>query len=286
MAYERPEGLPFRPGSMTWQVNMEPIIGLGGGRALLLQVLHPLVAAGVEQHSTFEQDPFRRGFRTADMMLKIAFAEPSVSQKQAGLLRKMHEKVKGVSSDGVAYNAMDPTLLLWVWATLVEVSLLMYERGVRPLSDVERDRYYEEQKLVAAASGIPSGVCPETYDDFVKYFEHAIDEDLRVTKTARIVAFAGGHPPLPFPLRRLGGFVGTFFTAALLPERFRDALGYEWSPARERALRAFFLASRAGSRILPSGLRRLPNRYLTKRKTPLGWWRHRRVDVPDEITST
>src|SRR5687768_3603162 len=77
--------LPFGKDSMTWTVNMEPVLGLGGGRALLLQVLHPLVAAGVEQHSTFAQDPFRRGFRTADMMLKLAFGEPTVSARQADI---------------------------------------------------------------------------------------------------------------------------------------------------------------------------------------------------------
>lgn len=56
-------GLPFRPGSVSWKVNMEPFIALGGGRALLLQVLHPLVAAGVEQHSNFTEDPFRAASR-------------------------------------------------------------------------------------------------------------------------------------------------------------------------------------------------------------------------------
>src|SRR5438094_868133 len=121
--------LPFHKDSMTWKVNMEPIVGLGGGRALLLQVLHPLVAAGVEQHSNFAQDPFRRGFQTADMMLKLAFGDESVSARQVELLRRMHEKVQGTSDEGIPYRAMDPQLLLWVWATLVDVSVLMYERG-------------------------------------------------------------------------------------------------------------------------------------------------------------
>src|SRR5207245_8523126 len=117
LSYVPPASLPFRKGSVTWKVNMEPVIALGGGRALLLQVLHPLVAAGVEQHSNFAQDPFRRGFRTADVMLKLAFGDEQVSQRQSDLLRRMHERVRGVSADGVAYDAMDPSLLVWVWAT-------------------------------------------------------------------------------------------------------------------------------------------------------------------------
>jgi uncharacterized protein (DUF2236 family) len=279
------DGLPFGKGSMTWIVNMEPVIALGGGRALLLQVLHPLVAAGVDQHSNFVQDPFRRGFRTADIMLKLAFGDEATSRRQSELLRRMHERIKGVSEDGVPYDAMDPTLLLWVWATLVEISLLMYERAVRPLRQAERERYYEEQKLVAYATGVPRGACPETYADFTSYVARAIDNDLRVTKVAHLVAFAGRHPPLPWPLGPLAGIVGTFFTAALLPERFRADLGYAWSPMRERLLRIFFFVSRVAARIVPRPVRHLQNRYLIRRKTPLGWWRNRPVNVPDDLAS-
>lgn len=69
---------------------MEPFIALGGGRALLLQVLHPLVAAGVEQHSNFTEDPFARGVSTIDVMLKLAFGDPATSKRQADLLRRIH----------------------------------------------------------------------------------------------------------------------------------------------------------------------------------------------------
>jgi uncharacterized protein (DUF2236 family) len=268
---------------MTWRINMEPAIAVGGGRALLLQVLHPLVAAGVEQHSNFERDPFRRGFRTADMMLKLAFADEATSTRQADLLGRMHAKVKGVSSDGVPYDAMDPALLVWVWATLVDVSILVYERAVAPLSDVERDRYYEEQKLIACACGVPPGGCPETYEDFRAYLDRVTEQELRVTKVARLVAYAGRHPPLPWPLSFLAGVSATF-TAALLPDRFREPLGYTWSARHERLLRALFFVSRVASRIVPRPVRYLTNRYLIRRKTPLGWWRNRPVRVPDELS--
>jgi uncharacterized protein (DUF2236 family) len=279
------DALPFREGSMTWRINMEPVIALGGGRALLLQVLHPLVAAGVEQHSNFAQDPFRRGFRTADMMLKLAFGDEDVSRRQSAALQRMHRRIKGVSSDGVAYDAMDPALLVWVWATLVDASLLLYENAVAPLSAVERDRYYEEQKLIAYACGVPVGACPATYGEFTAYLRRTIESTLRVTPTARIVAFAGRHPPLPWPLGPLAGIAGTFFTAALLPDEFRAQLGYRWSPARQRFLELFFSASRVIARITPARVRHLQNRYLIRRRTPLGWWRDRAIRLPDELAS-
>ena len=262
---------------------MEPVLGLGGGRALLLQVLHPLVAAGVEQHSNFAQDPFRRGFRTADMMLKLAFGEAPVSAHQADLLRRMHEKVQGVSGDGVPYRAMDPQLLLWVWATLVDVSVLMYERCVRRLSASEHELYYQEQKLVAYACGVPKGACPATYDDMLAYMERTIASDLQVTEVARLVAFAGRHPPLPWPFGPLAGALGTLFSAGLLPEHLRDQLGYDWSTRKERLLRALLFVSRVTAKVIPRPVRHLPNRYLIRRKTPLGWWRHRPLRLPDDL---
>jgi uncharacterized protein (DUF2236 family) len=283
--YIAPTALPFRPGSMAWRVNMEPVIVLGGGRALLLQVLHPLVAAGVEQHSNFAQDPFRRGFRTADMMLKLAFGDDATSRRQSIALQRMHQRIKGTSPEGVAYDAMDPALLIWVWATLVEVSLLLYEKAVQPLAARERERYYEEQKLIAYACGVPEGACPRTYDDFREYMQRIIDTELRVTTTARVVAFAGRHPPLPRPIGRLAGIVGSFFTAALLPEQFRGQLGYGWSPSKERVLNVFFTVSRLLARVTPAWVRHLQNGYLIRRRTPLGWWRNRAIRLPDELAS-
>jgi uncharacterized protein (DUF2236 family) len=213
--YVAPRGLPFRKGSMTWRVNMEPIVAIGGGRALILQVLHPLVAAGVEDHSDFENEPFRRGSRTFDVMLKLAFGDVETSRRQAAQLRRLHEQVKGTSSEGVPYQAMDPQLLLWVWATLAEVSLLVYERAVGPLGPQDRARLYEEQKLVAYATGVPEGVCPQTLGDFEDYVGRMISDELQITDVARRVAYAGRHPPIPWPLGLLAGVLITGMSLSL-----------------------------------------------------------------------
>lgn len=262
---------------------MEPVIALGGGRALLLQVLHPLVAAGVEQHSDFQADPFRRGFRTVDVMLKLAFGDAATSKRQADLLRAIHTKVEGVSSAGVPYRALDPELLLWVWATLVDVSMLMYERTVRPFEPGERERYYEEQKLVAYASGVPHLACPRTCSDFESYVARTIASDLSVTSVARIVAYAGRHPPLPWPLGPVAGMLTTLVTAGLLPPHLRAALGYRWSSRHQLAMWTLFAVLRALARITPRRLREVPNRYLVRRKTPLGLWRGRSVRLPANL---
>jgi len=103
----------FGPGSVTWRINRETALLAGGGRALLLQVAHPLVAAGVAQHSDFETNPWRRLVRTLDVGTKIVFGDPQTSAAAARALRRRHETVRGVSDEGVPYEANDPALLLW-----------------------------------------------------------------------------------------------------------------------------------------------------------------------------
>jgi uncharacterized protein (DUF2236 family) len=48
----------YGPASEAWRLNREATILLGAGpRALLLQLAHPLVAEGVDQHSAFRENP-------------------------------------------------------------------------------------------------------------------------------------------------------------------------------------------------------------------------------------
>lgn len=263
------EQLPLSRRSVSWQVNGEPFVFLGAGRALLLQVAHPKVAAGVEQHSTYATDPWGRLFRTVDVMAKLTFAEPAVSRAQADLLRRMHRRVVGTTDEGEAYRALDPDLLRWVWATLCDTALLVYER-VRPrLSPTDRDRYYDEWKLVAYACGVPDGGCPATWDDFQSYFAAVVARDLRVTPAARAVAHATMVPPLPWPLDRLTGAPQRLVTAGLLPPSVRDAFGFRWDRPHERRLRRLFRTVGTVGGAVPRPARELGMRYLVARPAPL-----------------
>ena len=155
-----PDRLPLGRDSVYWKVNSEPAIFTGGGRALLMQVAHPGVGAGVEQHSSYERDPWGRLFRTMDIMMKLSFGTPEESARQQRVMTAMHRKVKGSTDLGDPYSAFDVDLQVWVWATLVDTALVVYER-VRPrLSDHQRERYYQESKLMAYGCGVPEGACP------------------------------------------------------------------------------------------------------------------------------
>ena len=261
--------LPLGRHSVSWRVNAEPVVFLGGGRALLLQVAHPKVAAGVEQHSTYVTDPWARLFRTVDVMMKLTFGTPSVSAAQARMLACMHRRVVGTSSEGEPYSALDPELLLWVWATLCDTALLMYEQVFSPLTITDRDRYYAEWQLVAHACGIPVEWCPHDWAAFQAYVAGVMANDLRVTPEARKVAHAIAVPPAPWPVGRLAALPNGLITAGLLPAGLRQDFGFPWDTRRERRLRALFSVIRVQMRMSPRPVRDLGALLVIRRQKPL-----------------
>src|SRR6266581_4111564 len=115
--------------SITRRINRENILLLGGGRALLMQLAHPKVAAGVDEHSDFRRRPIQRLRRTVHMTMAIVFGERETALAAARMVNQTHAKVKG---DG--YRALDPELLLWVHATLVDSALVTYATFVQELT--------------------------------------------------------------------------------------------------------------------------------------------------------
>src|SRR5918999_4689379 len=129
--------------SMMATVNRERVLLVGGQRALVMQLAHPLVAAGVDQHSDFPARALERLRRTLDLSLTLIYGTPVEAEAAAAGIRSVHERVTG-TAEGRSYAATDPALLLWVNATLVDTTLIVYERFVRRLSEGERRRYYLE----------------------------------------------------------------------------------------------------------------------------------------------
>lgn len=268
-AYVPAKALPFGRRSISWRVSAEPIVLMGGGRALLLQVAHPKVAAGVEQFSTYATDPWARLFRTMDIMLKLAFATPAVSAAQARTLERIHRRVVGTTSEGEPYSALDPDLLLWVWATLCDTALLLYEKVFPPLTPAEREGYYEEWKLVAHACGVPQGAGPANWSAFQSYTERVVAEELRATPEAVKVAHATAVPPLPWPLRAMATGPHQLITAGLFPETLRTGFGFGWDEHREERLRRLFRVLRLQMRLTPRFVRTLGTVWTVRRTKPM-----------------
>src|ERR1700726_929833 len=140
----------FGDDSITRRVNRENILLLGGGRALLMQLAHPKVAAGVDEHSDFRLHPIRRLRRTIRMTMAIVFGDRETALAAARGVNQLHARVQGAG-----YRALDPDLLLWVYATLADTALVTYETFVQPLSGRERDDFHREFKLLGELLGIP-----------------------------------------------------------------------------------------------------------------------------------
>lgn len=256
----------FGPGSASWRVDREAVLLLGGGRALLLQVAHPLVAAGVATHSRFRSAPVTRLWRTLDLMLEIVFGDARAALRAVRDIERVHARVRGrLAADvglfprGTPYDAADPALLLWVHATLVDSALLAYERFVGPLAAEDRARYYDEAKVTARLLGVPDELLPDGIDAFREWFAGMVASDvLAIGAAGREVAASVLHPPLPAVLGP-AAMVARFVTVGLLPPAVRVRFGLGWSDAQERVLSALAFMVRRVLPFLPALIRDMPH---------------------------
>ena len=255
----------FGPGSVTWRVNREGVLLVGGPAAAILQVAHPLVAAGVSDHSRYREDPWGRLYRTLDLTTKIVFGSTETAHAAARAIRMAHRRVKGVTREdagaypaGTPYDANDPELGLWVHATLVDTALEVYRRYVGTLTVAEQQRYYEEQKTLGEMVGVPRELQPQTLADFYAYYHGMLESDrIFVTDACRDVVEATMRPELPFIARPVVEAMN-LATAGLLPARLREELGLAWGPHRARLLEASRLALSRLIPVLPGLVRQFP----------------------------
>ncbi len=264
MGGSRDSGL-FGPGSVVWRVNREGSLLIGGGAAAILQVAHPLVAAGVGEHSSYREDPWGRLYRTLDITTRITFGSTEVAQKAARAIQMAHKRVNGELPwdagrfpKGTPYDANDPELQMWVHATLVATSLTVYTRWIGSLTVADQRRFYEEQKTMGEAFGVPREDQPPTLGDFFDYYDAMLESDaLASTPVLHEVADSILHPDLPLGGRPVTDAV-ILATTGLLTPRWREELGLPWGPTRERLLDASRFLLRRTLPLLPGVVREFP----------------------------
>ncbi len=212
--------------SVARRLNRELFLLLGGTAALLQQVAHPLVAAGVEQHSDFRRDPLGRLRRTLNTTLAVVFAEPDAARAALRRIDRRHGPVRGMAADGRPYDARDPALLLWVQTTLVLTSLRLYEAVLGPLKPADREAYWHETRPIAAALGIPDALQPATMRDLERYERAMLAGAARPDATSARVARSVRRPLgwVPAPLY----WPSDALAAALLPPELRAPLGLRY----------------------------------------------------------
>jgi uncharacterized protein (DUF2236 family) len=229
----------FGPSSMMWHIDKEAAIFLGAGRALLLQLAHPWIAAAIAQHSQTLADPIGRFHRTFNTMFTMVFGTTEQALAAARRLHSRHACISGTLPEaagafaaGSRYEANDVTALRWVHATLIDTALVAYELVCQPLSAEEKERYWSEARLFAAFFGVPQDVLPHSWRDFADSNEQMWRSDvLTVSDEARAIAGAilsgaGTWLLIPSWYRAL--------TTRLLPARLREEFGLAYGEHAHR----------------------------------------------------
>jgi uncharacterized protein (DUF2236 family) len=254
-------GLPGDPGrfpvgSVARRINAETRLLLGGLRALLLQLAEPRVAAGVADHSDFRSDPFGRLWNTLDLTLTVGFGDADQARAATARIARTHVGVTG-TRNGAPYRAMDPDLLTWVHATLVDSALVTYGRFVGRIGPRARDAYIVEMNAQGAAFGVPPDRLWSDHEAFVAYVTDAV-AGLNVSDEARDLAAAVLQPAVTVPVRPVGALLA-WVTAGVLPIGVREAYALSWTPRDERTLAALGVSVRNLGALLPDEMRRWPH---------------------------
>jgi uncharacterized protein (DUF2236 family) len=166
----------FGPGSVTWRLHADLSAPVAGLRSLLLQALHPLAMAGVDQHSHWRDDPAARFASTAAYVITTTYGDRAAARAAAVRVRKIHERVRGTDTvTGKPYDANDPALLIWVHAALVESGLAAAARYGMALTPAEQDQYVSEMTAAAELVGVPAasfaeGGAPASVAELDAYF--------------------------------------------------------------------------------------------------------------------
>jgi uncharacterized protein (DUF2236 family) len=244
----------FAPDTVTWRLHADPAMLIGGMRALLVQALHPLAMAGVEQHSDYRADPWGRLQRTVEYVMTTTYGTVAEAEQAGRIVQAIHKRVRGTDPvTGKTYSAEDPELLVWVHVVEVHSFLAAYRRyGSGPCTGADADRYLAEQVRTATLVGLDPSLVPASVADLRAYFE-SVDDELRPSPYSRDAAKVVLNPPLPLPLRvaQPVAWIPGAAAAGLMPRRLRAMHGIPWVPPADAAVRVAATALIRALGVLP-----------------------------------
>jgi uncharacterized protein (DUF2236 family) len=230
----------FPPDSIGWKVNRESALFLAAGRAALLQLAHPWVGTAIAQHSRTLNDPIGRFHHTFRVMFSVSFGTVQQAFAAARHLHRLHQRIGGTMPEssgrfaaGTRYEANELSALLWVYATLIDSSVLAYELVLPPLTATEREQYHSESAQTAALFGIPRQSLPQDWSAFRSYMESTIPSDmLAVSAATRDIAHQLQNGA-GMPVRTPSWYQA--LTVELLPQRLREEFGFPYGEQQRRA---------------------------------------------------
>ncbi|WTO74335.1 DUF2236 domain-containing protein [Streptomyces sp. NBC_00210] len=263
---------PPPPGGVLWTLvgDIRGLLMLPA--ALTLQVAHPAVGAGVDEHSVFRTDPWGRGERSLRSLQLWVYGGDAAAD-EGRRLRELHRGIHGIDAHGRRYRALDPDCYAWVHATGFPVYRHALRYLVRPLTDAQERQLYAEWLQVGRVLGIQDRDMPLSVEEFWPYYRMMLADEVEKTVVVRELTAADrplpppdfGPPPVSLLLKAVWPVLlppfarfRRFITVGLLPPDARDAIGLEWTDAQERALCRFARVVRVVVPVLPERLRYLP----------------------------
>ncbi|MGW1037274.1 oxygenase MpaB family protein [Streptomyces antibioticus] len=253
-----------RRGEVVWRRFGDIRGTLMAPHLLLLQVAHPVVGAGVADHSNFRAEPWPRLIRTLLSLTTVVYGGQEAATAEARRLLRMHAGMKGTDATGRPYRALDPEAYHWVHATLVKGpvdALTVFGKGM-PADELEE--YYRGMRDVGRVWGLKERHLPPDWPSFLAYYDDMVTHRLEYNASVRDVLAELAHPAKPFrrlpdplwnPVARLVAHYALLVTVGTLPPVLRERLHLSWSPRQERALRRFARAVRVLTALVPPPLR-------------------------------
>ncbi|MFJ8826802.1 oxygenase MpaB family protein [Streptomyces sp. NPDC102467] len=266
MKQHDPDPPPPPPGGILWDTAGDIRSLLALPAAFVLQVAHPAVGAGVDDHSVFRTDPWGRGQRSLTSVLLWVYGG-EVAAEEGRRLRSLHRTIQGTDPDGRRYHALTPAYYAWVHATGYPVARYARRYFARPFTPAEDEQFYAEWLMVGRILGIHDRDMPQTTEEFWPYYRKVLAQEVGRNAVVDELTARDRAVPAPdhFVLRLLWPALRpaltramAFLSVGLLPPEAREAIGLPWTPRQERRLRRFAVLVRLLAPRLPERLRYLP----------------------------
>jgi uncharacterized protein (DUF2236 family) len=275
--------------SPVWRYTSDVRLFSTAGYALLLQVAHPTVGAGVAEHSNFQQDPWGRLQRTLDYVNGTIYGGPELAGEIGRRVREMHKHIKGVRPDGERYHALEPNAYAWVHATLADSITRTHTVMGRKMSPRTTEVFWQDWLKLGRLIGVRERDLPEHWSGFGPYFQQQVDTVLEDNPTVHMVLETLRETPTP-PFAMPDGVWRAFrvpngrtlhlITVGMLSSRLRRRLGLSWSAREERTFRGLCAASRAATPLIQGPLREFGPAYVRMRRKQLARGDVARAPVP------
>jgi uncharacterized protein (DUF2236 family) len=232
------------PGSVSWEIHSDPAaVAVAGGAAIIMEILHPSVMAGVQDQSSYATQPLRRARNTSGYVITTTFGNTDAATKLIGRVRRMHERVNGTRPDGIEYHALDPELIGWVHTCIPWAVMRAFEHCNRPLSEAERDRYLAEQAVIGRMGG--AGEIPTTAAGLDSYLDEMRPKLAINAQTREFFAFLLSNPLGPKLPRALADASNRFqihASMSVMPRWAQELTGFAHSPIAQRVMYEPYLA--------------------------------------------